>query len=722
VAIIHQPAPLVGNAHPTARARNNHLGNSVLGVAALTKKGRHQARFGLLTLRNEGSIMRLSFKFSLLILALLVVTLGASAWRLMNHQRQVVQDEVEQRAKTVLSFGEANRDYARNVLSPAVRKKAKGLIFEADSATFVARGTFLELNKRLPEYSFREASLNPLNNQNRADATEEQIIHRLQKNPNLKEITGFRVKDGKEQFYIARPIVVKQVCLQCHDTPDRAPKEVVARYGREHGFGWKEGDLTNAIMVTVPADDLRAQQKAMMWKIGGIFIILAGVLIVGIVALFEVLVNRRLRRTAAVLQEVADNPATRTRIADPTRDEIGGMGQSVNGMLDKVLPLMEARQQERDAIQGAVMKLLDEVSGVAQGDLTKEAEVSADVTGAIADSFNYMIEQLRKIIGNVQMATLHVSSSANTIRATADQLVEGSETQAQQIVTTTAALDDMTTSIRHVSENAGVSATVAQQAMSNARQGNEAVQNTIEGMNRIRDQVQETAKRIKRLGESSQEIGQIIQLIDDIADRTSILALNASIQASMAGEAGRGFAVVAGEVERLAERSTDATKKIATLIKTIQSETGEAVTAMEKGIQEVVEGSKLANQAGQALAEIETVSSKLAELIHSISQASGQQARGSEALAKSMTEISHITQHTAAGTRQAAASVSQLATLADSLRASVSAFRLPEDSDLADSKLDLGGPEDSFIIRGRNKKNVTNGSAGAKNRDALVIT
>src|SRR5262249_36586112 len=163
-----------------------------------------------------------------------------------------------------------------------------------------------------------------------------------------------------------------------------------------------------------------------------------------------------------------------------------------------------------------------------------------------------------------------VSTSANEIQATSDQLVEGSQSQAKQIVATTAALDEMTTSIRHVSENAGVSATVAQQAMASAKQGNEAVQNTIDGMNRIRDQVQETAKRIKRLGESTQEIGQIIQLIDDIADRTSILALNASIQASMAGEAGRGFAVVAGEVERLAERSAGATKKIASLVKNIQ--------------------------------------------------------------------------------------------------------------------------------------------------------
>jgi twitching motility protein PilJ len=659
---------------------------------------------------KEVSIMRLSIKFSLLILILLVLTLGAVAWRLMDQQRQVVHKEVEKRAKTVLSFGEASRDYARNTLSPAVRKQAKGLIFEADSATFVARGTFEELKKRLPEYTFREASLNPLNNANRADAEEERLIHQLQQNPELKEVSGFRVKDGKAQFYIARPIVVKKVCLQCHDTPDRAPTEVVARYGREHGFGWKEGDITSAIMVAVPADDLHAQQQAVIWKIGGIFAILAGILVVVIVALFELLVNRRLRRTAAVLHEVADNPATRTRLVDTYRDEIGSMAQSLNGMLDKVLPLMEARQQERDAIQGAVMKLLDEVSGVAEGDLTKEAEVTADVTGAIADSFNYMIEQLRKIIGNVQDATLQVSTSANEIQATSDQLVEGSQSQAKQIVSTTAALDEMTNSIRHVSENAGVSATVAQQAMASARQGNEAVQNTIDGMNRIRDQVQETAKRIKRLGESTQEIGQIIQLIDDIADRTSILALNASIQASMAGEAGRGFAVVAGEVERLAERSTDATKKIATLVKTIQSETGEAVTAMEKGIQEVVEGSQLANQAGQALVEIEAVSRKLAELIHSISAASKQQAKGSEALAKSMVEISQITQHTAAGTRHAAGSVSQLADLADALRASVSTFRLPPSPRTSD-EVDLGGSEASFILRKRGQ-----GKANSKSR------
>jgi methyl-accepting chemotaxis protein len=357
-------------------------------------------------------------------------------------------------------------------------------------------------------------------------------------------------------------------------------------------------------------------------------------------------------------------------------DELGNMAVALNAMLDSILPLMQSRD-ERDRIQASIQKLLEEVSGVAEGDLTKQAEVTADVTGAIADSFNYMIEQLRDIISNVQDATLRVSSSASQIHTTAESLAEGTESQAGQIVNTSAAVDEMAVSIQQVSDNAAQSAKVAEQALANAEQGGEMVQNTIRGMNRIREQVQETAKRIKRLGESTQQIGEIVQLIDDIADRTSILALNASIQASMAGEAGRGFAVVAEEVERLAERSTNATKKIANLVKAIQSETSEAITAMEESTREVVEGSKLADQAGQSLGEIGSVSNRLAELIQSISLASKQQARASEGIAKSMGEISEVTQQTASGTKQAAVAVTNLASMADELRASVSRFKLP---------------------------------------------
>jgi twitching motility protein PilJ len=235
----------------------------------------------------------------------------------------------------------------------------------------------------------------------------------------------------------------------------------------------------------------------------------------------------------------------------------------------------------------------------------------------------------------------------------------------------------MASSVQQVSERAVLSAAVAEQALVNARQGTEAVQKTISGMNNIRQQVQETSKRIKRLGESPQEIGEIVQLIGDIADRTSILALNASIQSAMAGEAGRGFAVVAAEVERLADRSSEATKRISTLIKSIQSETNEAVAAMESTTKEVVIGSELANEAGQALNEIGTVSNRMAELSQAISIAANQQALGSESVAKSMGEISQITQQTSAATKKAAQSIQDLAKISYGLRASVSAFRLP---------------------------------------------
>jgi methyl-accepting chemotaxis protein len=420
-------------------------------------------------------------------------------------------------------------------------------------------------------------------------------------------------------------------------------------------------------------------------------------------AILAASLTRQIRAITELLGQLGvGNFDARCRVV--SRDELGDVAVSLNAMLDNTLSLIQSAD-ERDRIQASIQKLLEEMSGVADGDLTKEAEVTSDVTGAIADAFNYMMGQLRQIISNVQGATLQVTSSATEIQATAAHLVQGSETQAAQIVNTSTAIGEMAQSIQQVSENATVSATVAEQARSNAQNGAAAVQNTMQGMSRIRDQVQETAKRIKRLGESSQQIGEIVQLIDDIADRTSILALNASIQAAMAGEAGRGFAVVAEEVERLAERSTNATKKIASLVKTIQSETNEAVTAMEACTSEVVEGSKVATQAGQALVEIEAVSTRLAELIQSISRAARQQARASEGVARSMTEISQVTQQTAAGTKQAVVSVTTLATLAEELRGSVSTFRLPGDEGAGDgaSLFDIGSL--SFVSKSSPRAN-----------------
>jgi twitching motility protein PilJ len=299
------------------------------------------------------------------------------------------------------------------------------------------------------------------------------------------------------------------------------------------------------------------------------------------------------------------------------------------------------------------------------------------MTGAIADSFNNMLHQLRTLITRVQDATLQVSSSANEIQTTAEHLAHGSITQAEQITESSAALDEMAVSIQQVSENASLSANVAKQALKNAKRGTTAVKNTIWAMQRMRDQVQATTGRLHSLGTHSQEIGEIVRLIADIADRTSVLALNAAIEAALAGEAGQGFAVVAQEVERLAERSAEATRQITRLVSSIQAETTEAVTAMEESAHEAINGSQIADQAGQALGEIESVSTRLAELIQSISQAAAQQARGSENLSKAMGGIAEVTQQTAAGTKQAATSISDLAVLADDLRNSVSMFRLP---------------------------------------------
>ena len=378
---------------------------------------------------------------------------------------------------------------------------------------------------------------------------------------------------------------------------------------------------------------------------------------------------------ARVCDSVAVGDLT-SRVPNPSDTELGSVGRSLNTMLDSTVTLVHSRT-ERDQMQAAVMKLLEEVSGVAEGDLTVHAEVTADVTGAVADSFNFMIVQLRQIIGQVQAASRQVSTALGELREVTEKLASGSEDQAAQAVEASVAIEEMAASIHYVSENASSSASVAEQARTNAEHGTRAVTRTIEGMKAVRDQVQETAKRIKRLGESSQEIGEIVELIGDIGDRTSILALNASIQAAMAGEAGRGFAIVADEVERLADRATEATKRAGILVKATQTETAEVMTAMEDTTREVINRSNIANEAGVALSEIQTVSNRLAELIQAISDAAQQQARGSEQVAKSMNEMSSVTRNTAASTKQTAAAINSLALLVDNLNATVSRFKLP---------------------------------------------
>ena len=342
----------------------------------------------------------------------------------------------------------------------------------------------------------------------------------------------------------------------------------------------------------------------------------------------------------------------------------------------------EARLQEQeakrinDANQAAILRLMNELQNLADGDLTQEATVTEDITGAIADSVNYTVEELRLLVGSVQKTASQVVDTTTQVDNTSAQLLAISTEQLREIRATGQAILDMAQRITEVSAQAQSSAEVANQSLLSAEQGQKAVQDTIGGMNAIRDQMQETSKRIKRLGESSQEIGEITELISDITEQTNVLALNAAIQAASAGEAGRGFSVVAEEVQRLAERSGEATRQIATLVRTIQTETQDTVAAMERATLGVVEGARLSDSAGAALAEIHSVSRRLAQLIDEISKTTQHEASLANEVADDIQHIFVVTEQTGEGTRSTAEQVRELARMAQELRQSVTRFRI----------------------------------------------
>jgi len=398
-------------------------------------------------------------------------------------------------------------------------------------------------------------------------------------------------------------------------------------------------------------------------------------------------VSQRVNTATAALTEAYEAVPGRWSIGDlkigpPAVAVLGALAVLAAIALGTILITQERgrgseSRQRNERNQQAILRLLDEMGDLAEGDLTVEATVTEDITGAIADSINYAIDALRNLVTTINDTSEQVALATEQAKGTATELSKASERQSEEIANATGRISEVNLTMQQMSTNAQESAEVAQRAVDLASKGAAAVRRTMDSMDTIRGQIQETSKRIKRLGESSQQISEIVELIDDIADQTNILALNAAMQAAMAGEAGRGFAVVADEVQRLAERSSNATKQIETLVKTIQADTNEAVSSMENSTSGVVAGAKLAEDAGAALMEIENVSNYIADVTRRISNLASEQSTETTNINDIMGTILEITEQTSAGTEQTATSVAGLAQLANNLRKTVAGFRLP---------------------------------------------
>ena len=404
--------------------------------------------------------------------------------------------------------------------------------------------------------------------------------------------------------------------------------------------------------------------------------IAVGASLVAVVALIVVLSKRVLTpiEDLAKFSERLVAGDVRARLDVSSTDEFATMAENFNRCAGKVAHAV-TNQQAQDSLQRSITDLLNTISQVARGDLTVRGKVTNDALGNVVDSVNFMLDNFTKVLERVRKAATDVSISASQIMESAEEMTAGTTQQDQEITNTSSAVEELTVSMKQVSNNAEASAEAARRALDAAEQGNRAVRDTLEGMHRIRSSVQATAKKIKSLGDRSLEISEIINVINDITEQTNLLALNAAIEAARAGEAGRGFAVVADEVRKLAEHSRSATKDIAALIKAIQAETNEAVVVMEDGTREVEVGAGLADQAGKALEAISSVVRQSAELVQEISLASKQQVRGTEGVANAMQIISGITRQTIQGARQTAGTVNNMAKLSEQLNEALAQFR-----------------------------------------------
>jgi methyl-accepting chemotaxis protein len=408
------------------------------------------------------------------------------------------------------------------------------------------------------------------------------------------------------------------------------------------------------------------------WVLGGLFVCLAA----SAVTLFA-LANRVIapvKHLTEFSEKLSQGDFHVKADVDAT-DDFGFIAENLNRAAERSSRAM-FNQEAQEALQKSVTEFLTVVSQIARGDMTLRGRVTNDALGNVVDSVNYMLDNFCKVLERVRKGAIDVQSNANEILIASEEMSTGAIQQDQEITNTSSAVEELTVSMKQVSNNAEASAEAARRALDAAEQGNRSVRDTLEGMQRIRSSVQATAKRIKALGDRSLEISEIVNVINDITEQTNLLALNAAIEAARAGEAGRGFAVVADEVRKLAEHSRNATKDIAALIKAIQAETNDAVVVMEEGTKEVEIGARLADQAGKALDAISTVVRQSAELVQEISLASKQQVRGTEGVANAMQIISNITRQTSQGARQTSRTVEQLVHMSEQLNEALSQFRV----------------------------------------------
>ena len=395
------------------------------------------------------------------------------------------------------------------------------------------------------------------------------------------------------------------------------------------------------------------------------------------------LLNSRVLKPTGELADFSERLAAgdhRAKAEIDSHDEFGFIADNFNRTAGRISKAYMS-QEAQESLQRSITELLSVINQVARGDLTLRGKVTNDSLSNVVDSINYMLDNFTTVLERVRKSAIDVATSANQILVAADEMTAGATQQDQEITNTSSAVEELTVSMKQVSNNAEASAEAARRALDAAEQGNRAVRDTLEGMHRIRASVQATAKKIKSLGDRSLEISEIINVINDITEQTNLLALNAAIEAARAGEAGRGFAVVADEVRKLAEHSRSATKDIAALIKAIQAETNEAVVVMEEGTKEVEVGAGLADQAGKALEAISSVVRQSAELVQEISLASKQQVRGTEGVANAMQIISGITRQTSQGARQTVSTVGHMVKLSDQLNEALAQFRSEQRSE-----------------------------------------